>query len=500
LQSKIREGEAHLIDDPVTLENGRWRLRLSGGRSVPLLFATGAPIERFNDGWRPAYAYDGLGVCYLLGFESEAGDRATWFIGTDGRRIGDRLDQMPAEQRALLGEVLITRGLLEPAARARDGLGRLDPALLHELLALARRPAQAPASTPLAMLEAPEGLTGAPMLRPGADGGLSLEAGWSEPQHGQATAQGAMSILCGPVLQPRAHYLLTLDLRPPPGVRSPLIGIELFAEDQSLARVWLDPEWQSDGARLAYWFALPHGAARRLRLAFRHDGDFVLAGLRVEPAATPPSDAADPSQLMQAFENIGDNCEFGLVQRAFGAEPLGLLRFAGLRTPGRLIRMLEEDFRGLGEPGSLDAVPIGEEFWIRDRIYGVAYHTFRYVHETSAEAVVEENEAKLRYLVRKFREDLEDGEKILVYKRSVTRDVAEILALQAALNRFGGRNRLLWVTESDGQHQPGDVRWVGRRLLRGFTDRISLKDAGEFDAACWLRLCRAAYDAFSAAA
>ncbi len=59
--------------------------------------------------------------------------------------------------------------------------------------------------------------------------------------------------------------------------------------------------------------------------------------------------------LMLRFAALGDNCEFGLVQRQAGAEPLGLLRFAGFHIPaerrlGRLIEALDREFEGVGRP------------------------------------------------------------------------------------------------------------------------------------------------------
>jgi len=35
----------------------------------------------------------------------------------------------------------------------------------------------------------------------------------------------------------------------------------------------------------------------------------------------------DDIDLVQRFESLGDNCEFGMVQRYAGAEPLSLFRF-----------------------------------------------------------------------------------------------------------------------------------------------------------------------------
>jgi hypothetical protein len=50
--------------------------------------------------------------------------------------------------------------------------------------------------------------------------------------------------------------------------------------------------------------------------------------------------------------SLGDNCEFGLVQRRGGAEPLGLLRFASIFLPieirlEKLAAVLERKFEGL---------------------------------------------------------------------------------------------------------------------------------------------------------
>lgn len=40
-----------------------------------------------------------------------------------------------------------------------------------------------------------------------------------------------------------------------------------------------------------------------------------------------------PSELVARFESLGDNCEFGLVQRHFGAEPVGVFRFPTPKPP-----------------------------------------------------------------------------------------------------------------------------------------------------------------------
>ena len=158
--------------------------------------------------------------------------------------------------------------------------------------------------------------------------------------------------------------------------------------------------------------------------------------------------------------------------------------------------MLEARLAGLGDPGSVGTVMFGREFMVVDRRYGMTYHSFRYAGEALEEEVIRENEIKLAYLARKFIEDLEDGEKIHVYKRLATRDQSEVLAIHEALLRIGPA-RLFWVTAPSHAHPPGTVEWVAPGLLRGSASGIDIRNAHNFDAAGWLDLCRAAHAAFA---
>ena len=102
---------------------------------------------------------------------------------------------------------------------------------------------------------------------------------------------------------------------------------------------------------------------------------------RVLPRPAPPRPAPLPrDQLVTRFESLGDNCEFGLVQRKMGAEPLGLLRFSYIELP-LLLRGLRRGFEGLGDPDTTEvaADPNGE-FVVRELVYGMTYHTFQYDH------------------------------------------------------------------------------------------------------------------------
>ena len=493
----------HLVSDPVFGCDGLLYLRAGDKPAVVLRHGNRTPVAGFLGAWRPVFVYTGLAGMLLLALE-ENGARATWIVAPDGRRLGDKLTDLEPRQRAGLRDAAIAKGLADPNGLADDEIQLIEPGLLAALVRLAREPAAKPLAawrpeqTGLAMIGAPRGLHLQLQFRPGDDTAAFGE-GWAEEQAGSCRATGQNSVIEAGMLPAASRHLLLLDLAPADSTEAALaVGIEIQVNDRVIGATSLDPKWQREGADLAFWLPPELVGERPLRIVFRHGGDFRFSGMKLLAGPPARAETPDPREVMLQFENLGDNCEFGLVQRHFGADPVGLLRFAGLRDPRRLIRFLDDDFGRYGEPGSLAANLVGGEYWIFDHVYGIASHTFRYQHEAGADEVVRENEAKAVYLKRKFREDLEDGEKIFVYKRVVTQDPAEMLALHLSLNRSGTVNKLLWVTEADGSHAPGDVEWVGDRLLKGYVGAISLTNAHQFDPETWLLLCRNALAAFGA--
>ena len=495
----------HLIAHPVFQCDRLWYLRVGDRNAVMLKHLSGAPIEYFAGNWFPVFVYTGLQTMYLLALEAD-GMRATWLLSPDGRRLGDKISDLTPDQHELLRRAVASRGSAPVDWLVGDGMQLIEPLLLRDILSLAAEPAGAEArraATPktIAMLGAPSGLRPYLRFRPG-DRTLLLEEGWTV-QDGACRATGSLSTARGELVPAAVRHLLTLSLLPtepgPEPHRERTVELAIEVNGRSIGELRLDPKWQGEGADLAFWLAPELVNGKPLEIAFRHSRDFLLESLRIEQDRELAEEPLTPEALMLCFENIGDNCEFGLVQRHFKADPVGLLRFAGLRTPRRLIRFLDEKFGRFGEPGTLGVRVIGGEYWITDDVYGVSYHTFRYQNEVAAAEVIHENEIKVGYLKRKFVEDLEDGDKIMVYKRVVTDDVHEIIALHAALNSFGTVNKLLWVTQANEQHAPGDVEWVGDRLLKGYLGAISLTNAHDYDAEVWLRLCRNALAAFRAA-
>jgi hypothetical protein len=214
----------------------------------------------------------------------------------------------------------------------------------------------------------------------------------------------------------------------------------------------------------------------------------------------PPADLAawvdertglDLPALALRFESLGENCEFGLVQRRCESEPLGLLRFSStfLRS---LIRGLDDGFAGIGEDDDVDPRLQGDgprEFMVHEKKYGLVYHTFVYEGERSPWLMREQEAARLKFLRRKLLEELEIAEKIFVYKRNTPVPEEEILPLFMSLRRHGN-NTLLWVVPAERGRPAGTVEVVLPGLLKGYIDRFATdENAHDFSFGGWVKVC-----------
>jgi hypothetical protein len=202
------------------------------------------------------------------------------------------------------------------------------------------------------------------------------------------------------------------------------------------------------------------------------------------------------NQLVMQFESLGENCEFGLVQRRCDAEPLGLLRFSSTFVRD-LVRGLESGFEGIGavedlEP-RLEGATEPKEYMIAEHRFGLMYHTFVLEGQRSVWLLKEQESTRLKFLHRKFMEELEANEKVFVYKRNGKVAYEEVLALFLALNRYGPNN-LLWVVPADDKHQVGTVEVLTDGLLKGYVDRFApTENAHDISLDAWLRVCLNAY-------
>ena len=196
--------------------------------------------------------------------------------------------------------------------------------------------------------------------------------------------------------------------------------------------------------------------------------------------------------LLASFQSLGDDCEFGLVQRRYGAEHLALLRGVTL-APETLLALLHARLEGLGDPAHTEiyTAPWGE-LMAHDQRYGIRMHSFVQAAGVDQARFKLNHCRRMDFLRTKMLEELALGEKLFVFNggAAMTDDVAA--ALQEALRRYGPA-RLLAVGLA-GAEPSGTVRVRSGGLLRGSLARRGKTSTPgghrwDIDFAAWVRLC-----------
>ncbi len=234
----------------------------------------------------------------------------------------------------------------------------------------------------------------------------------------------------------------------------------------------------------------------------------VVENLPMDPPAAPVqahpplgNEREELRALMLNFESLGgtlQGCEFGLVQRAFGAEPLGLLRWTEM-GPGNVIAALEAGLEGVGLPENtqlkVNQTPDGPEYVTVDKRFLMSMHTFVKETEVAPERMFEQSCRRLQYLRDKLLQDLREGTKIFVYKitwRLVTD--AELTRMHEGLRKHGN-GTLFYVQRATPTKPHGTVELVRPGLIMGYIDRFNISATGEYlgpSHALWLPICRQA--------
>ncbi len=211
-----------------------------------------------------------------------------------------------------------------------------------------------------------------------------------------------------------------------------------------------------------------------------------------EPREAAPESLRD---LALAFEGLGDNCEFGSIQRRAGVEPIGLFRFAAVHPP-TLIKLLDNDFDVLGDPEQtyLDPTESGE-YLVRDKRGYYQLHSFIRVNAVDADKFLAEQIRRINFLKRKLISDLNAADKIFVYKQSKAAITdAELLGIHQAMQRFGD-NTLLGMRLADENNPAGSISVLRNRLYVGYLAHMYV-DGGniqDLDVDSWFNVMHQAY-------
>ncbi|HXQ53712.1 MAG TPA: tetratricopeptide repeat protein [Stellaceae bacterium] len=241
----------------------------------------------------------------------------------------------------------------------------------------------------------------------------------------------------------------------------------------------------------------------RMRLA---ESDMSAVEIAAPAPMAAPIDADDPRaelrDMLMRFESLGGRglgCEFGIFQREFAAEPLGLLRWADMPYEG-IVAVLESRFAGVGLPENTELFINREnsrpEYTTRDRRGFMYQRCFIYEDEIAFERMWKQSLRRLVFLKDKLIADLEAGAKLFVWRqteRNLTE--SELDRLHRAVRSYGDA-MLLYVRYEEEDHPNGTVELAKPGLMVGYIDRFKISPTGQLSArpptASWLALCRKA--------
>jgi len=242
----------------------------------------------------------------------------------------------------------------------------------------------------------------------------------------------------------------------------------------------------------ATWYVDPldlsNKRAEALRRTLRYG---LMKGQKVKQARR-----AFRKALVEKFHSFGENCEFGFVQRQFSADPLDLFRFSSASAE-QIAAAIDDGFESFRKPENLSLtfdggyVGIYESglpeltVWIEP--YGFRFHGGGLPVGVRFDEVKAAQSQRLNLLARNLIDDLEDAERIFVYK-SATATRAGVDRLHAALRRLGP-NILLWVTLPEEGREPGSVEMLGEGLMRGTIDRFASLSMKDISNVTWLKIC-----------
>jgi hypothetical protein len=304
---------------------------------------------------------------------------------------------------------------------------------------------------------------------------------------GPAATAMLIRALCGADAAEEATQLCTEARATYPGDRGILLEYARVASRQG--------DWDACVTRLADACALLPGDTVLSR---------ELETARLQLAEPPAQDRqCRGTSLFDRFESLGGSgmgCEFGMVQSRFGSTSVGLLRWA--RTnPAEMIAAIGCGFEGVGDPAFTIVKPARaaaghEEYVTGDARFLMESHSFVRTRDAPMDRMFEQTCRRLRFLREKLLEDLQAAEKILVYRCEHAIDDALVVAMQAALARFGD-NALLCVMRAPPSVGGGTVRRIGRGVYAGYVKHFALDQdvagAGS-DLAGWQAVCQAAND------
>lgn len=182
----------------------------------------------------------------------------------------------------------------------------------------------------------------------------------------------------------------------------------------------------------------------------------------------------DPTQInLSRFISIGDNCEFGFVQRAHGIEPGSLLRWA-ITSPDALASSIGTAFKGIFEFDNL--TPSADDM-VLDSGTGIYFHTQMrskdrhfLLTESARREIYRAEKEKLNYLVHKQLESFLYPN-IFVYKQNSGLSFENAKRIADAIATRGPA--ALLIVSDKGSLELGSVNHILRNIYIARIDHLA---------------------------
>ncbi|HEV2189651.1 MAG TPA: tetratricopeptide repeat protein [Stellaceae bacterium] len=264
-------------------------------------------------------------------------------------------------------------------------------------------------------------------------------------------------------------------------------------------------DWPEAASRLKAARGKLHDAGRledslgwveyRLRSELGSDAS-AAAPMNAEAAVASGEDEISTADLMLSFESLGERCDFGAVQRKFGVEPLGLLRFAYSKYDA-LVAGLEDRLEAVGSVEDTGFELYNDENILIMKKYGLVFHTFVDQNELGTQEkrdrFRQQQRRRLGFLRDKLIADLEEPQKIYIYSSEERVSDADATRLFRALRAYGP-NSLLYLRPATKTRTEGMVEALSDGLYVGYFDALADFVSGNqptFE--LWRQLCERTY-------
>ena len=193
-----------------------------------------------------------------------------------------------------------------------------------------------------------------------------------------------------------------------------------------------------------------------------------------DDGAIPQTEAETARHVFMQFESLGENCEVGLAQRHFGAEPLGLLRWMA-SSPDQLCLALEHEFAGLDDGENFEVKLVGPEYFLYEKLYRMEMHTFilKSEYQGTPQQLHNQMTQRMRYLKRKLIDDLRAAEKVFVWQSGMGSSLSDetIARMHRAIQLYG-RNTLLVIRRHGDPTRSPHVTRIQPGLLVGALHQV----------------------------